>query len=306
MGAGKGMACCYNGTMTASKPHVVFQQVIKNDQAKVRRNFAEASLEQIREYLDYTPPSSASFSGNILDAAVKFASPAIVDLVLGHGAAPSTSRSTWDEWQKRAAPQNFNSDAVLSPDQAKQASEVLDVLIKHKVGLCAAIGKHHGPAHKVISAYRESPEDALEALKKLHAAGFGVDDKDEISETPLALATWVSNTSAMQWLIDQGADLSSKTVGDRSLLQFVFRDFSGTREIKKSTQPEMVMRCLGVLRSAGYDLEAEMQDKEKLSKQWSDKQSFEDVWGYLVSIVQGDQLQIDTASVSRPRKSPRL
>lgn len=293
--------------MPASKPHVVFQQVLKNDCAKVKANFQIASPEQLKQYAEYThKPGHSHYEMSMLDAAVGLASPKIVALLLENGVRPSGSRSVWDEWQKRAAPQNFKDVPMPSPEQAMEAWDVLDVLIKYKVSALDAIGKHYGPAHKVISVYRKNPERALQALKNLYAGGFGVDDRDEIGETPLALATWVSNIQVVQWLIDKGANLSNRTTGDKSLLQFVFRDFTGPREIKKSTQPDQVNQLLRVLRDAGYDLEAEMQDKEKLSKHWIDKRAFEDDWRFLSSFVQGEQLQETTFLAGSHRKSPRL
>lgn len=293
----------------ASKPHVVLDQILRNEFKKVQSNFLAASPEELQTYRDFVKPGDHyNVSMTMIEAAAKKGSAQMLEFLFDHGLeAQGRARSIWNTWSNRASPRQKNDNGELyAPDP--ESGRLLDILIDNGVGISELTGKCWGAAHIVVSTYFMDEDKSLAALVKMKAAGFGMDDVDEIGERPIAIACWTLNMESLRFLIQEGASLTEKTMGGHSLLGFLFRSYSGDRPVDKHDRLDEIKEAADLLHQSGYDFLSEIDEKEKLKKgDWSRySSSFEDVWGHIMSNGQKKVLDAATSIPNAPRRSNRL
>lgn len=293
----------------ASKPHVVMDQILKNQFKKVQSNVLAASPEELQAYRDFVRPSDHfNASLTMIEAAAKKGSAQMLEFLFDQGFdAQGKARSIWNSWSNRTTPrQKDDNGNFYTPDP--ESGRLLDILIDHGVGVSELKGKCWGPAHIVISTYFTDEDKSVSALVKMKDAGFGMDDVDEIGERPIAVACWMLNMESLRFLIQEGASLTEKTRGGNSLLGFLLRSYGGDRPINKYERLEEIKEASDLLHQSGYDFLSEMDEKERLKKgEWSrHPSSFEEIWGHIMSNGQRKQLDATTSMPNAHRRSNRL
>lgn len=297
---------CYTEPMPASKPNVVFQQVQRNDLAKVRANFAQASPEERSAYLAYR--EGTGLKPSMLEKAVDNGNPKMVCLLLEQGAgllSTENSRRLWNNWANRVREIRTKPPSETTRKDLDTSDAILDALVEHGLGKSDLVGVCWGPAHIVVSAHQSDPPRALDRLNLLEQAGYGLDDVDEVGETPLMIACWDLTPAVAEWLLARQPNLSAQTLGGNTPLSFVFRSAANSED--KNERLPQVMACLSALHSAGYDFNVDTESKQRMAADWPEPTSFKQMWNFVVSLREQDRLEASTAPVAMRRPGgPRL
>lgn len=225
------------------------QHVLEEDVPALSRLVATLTHKQRQEVL----AGEDGHGRTLLDGAVEMESWDTATWLIEKGArvVPSVSRLVWGRVAYALWPGIAKNS--FSAETAAQAQVWADRLIAAGVGKTDLTGVCWGAAHLATAGAGNETPRAVAFLGALCKAGYGIDDIDEMGETPLLVALWHQDRVLTQWLVANGASLDAKTRGGSDALSMLVREDPRSGEAP-SAMIERVASCLGVLAEAGMDV----------------------------------------------------